>query len=165
MGPNPKLVLSAFWQKDFRASAKKVTDLKEETSPSRVALKLETGDLVVDVKKLNRESSFVVESELGVAGIRGTQFGLSTNSDSTKLAVLEGRVGFLDANQKAKSVETAQKVAGSEDGAGEVDALADSEKADLVKAVADSQESASEYDLTRLANTVDGYAPKAELHR
>ena len=51
VGPNSKLVLSAFWQKDFRASAKKVTDLKEETSPSRVALKLETGDLVVDVKK------------------------------------------------------------------------------------------------------------------
>ena len=160
VGPNSKLVLSAFWQKDFRASAKKVTDLKEETSPSRVALKLETGDLVVDVKKLNRESSFVVESELGVAGIRGTQFGLSANSDSTQLAVLEGRVGFLDANQKAKSVETAQKVAGSEDGAGEVDALADSEKVDLAKAVADSQESASEYDLTRLANTVEGFAPK-----
>ena len=160
VGPNSKLVLSAFWQKDFRASAKKVTDLKEETSPSRVALKLETGDLVVDVKKLNRESSFVVESELGVAGIRGTQFGLSADSDSTELAVLEGRVGFLDANQKAKSVETAQKVAGSANGAGEVDALADSEKADLAKAVADSQESASEYDLTRLANTVEGYAPK-----
>jgi len=66
----------------------------------------------------------------------------------------------LDANQKAKSVETAQKVAGSQDGAGEVDALAESEKRDLAKAVADSQESASEYDLTRLANTVDGYRPK-----
>ena len=161
VGPNSKLLLNAFWQKDFRASAKKVTDLKEETSPSRVAFKLETGDLVVDVKKLNRESSFVVESELGVAGIRGTKFGLSANSESIKLAVLKGRVGFLDANQKAKSVETAQKVSGSEDGAGEVDALADSEKVELAKAVADSQESASEYDLTRLANTVEGYAPKS----
>ena len=39
IGPNSKLLLSAFWQKDFRASAKKVTDLKEETSPSRVAFK------------------------------------------------------------------------------------------------------------------------------
>ena len=57
-------------------------------------------------------------------------------------------------------METAQKVAGSEDGAGEVDALADSEKVELAKAVADSRESASEYDLTRLANTVEGYAPK-----
>ena len=160
VGPNSKLVLSAFWQKDFRASAKKVTDLKEETSPSRVAFKLETGDLVVDVKKLNRESSFMIESPVGVAGIRGTQFGLSANSDSAKLAVLEGKVGFLDTNQKAKSVATAQKVAGSQDGAGEVDALAESEKVQLAKAVADSQESVSEYDLTRLANTVEGYAPK-----
>ena len=160
VGPNSKLVLNAFWQKDFRASAKKVTDLKEETSPSRVSIKLETGDLVVDVKKLNRESSFIIESPVGVAGIRGTQFGLSADSDSTELAVLEGRVGFLDANQKAKSVATAQKVAGSQDGAGEVDALPESEKAELAKAVADSQESASEYDLTRLANTVDGFAPK-----
>jgi len=160
VGPNSKLVLNAFWQKDFRASAKKVTDLKEETSPSRVVFKLETGDLVVDVKKLNRESSFVVESELGVAGIRGTQFGLSADSDSTELAVLEGRVGFLDANQKAKSVETAQKVAGSQDGAGEVNALPESEKLELAKAVADSQESVSDYELNRLANTVEGFAPK-----
>ena len=56
---------------NFRASAKKVTDLKQETSSSRVAFKLETGDLVVDVKKLNRESSFIIESPLAVAGIRG----------------------------------------------------------------------------------------------
>ena len=80
--------------------------------------------------------------------------------ESTKLAVLEGKVGFFDANQKAKSVETAQKVSGSEDGAGEVDALPESEKVELTKAVADSQESASDYDLTRLANTVEGFAPK-----
>ena len=102
----------------------------------------------------------MIKSPVGVAGIRGTQFGLSANSDSTKLAVLEGSVGFLDANQKSKSVETAQKVTGTEGGSGEIDALEESEKAELAKAVADSQESASEYDLTRLANTVDGYAPK-----
>jgi formylglycine-generating enzyme required for sulfatase activity len=160
VGPNSKLVLSAFWQEGFRASAKKVTDLKEETSPSRVAFKLETGDLVVEVKKLNRESSFMIESPVGVAGIRGTQFGLSADSDSTELAVLEGRVRFLDTNQKAKSVTTAQKISGSEDGAGELNTLSESEKAELAKAVVDSQESASEYDLTRLANTVEGFAQK-----
>ena len=160
LGPDTKFLLRAFWQKNFSASPKKVTDLKEETSPSRLSIQLETGDLVVDVKKLNRESSFMIESPVGVAGIRGTQFGLSADSDSAELAVLEGKVGFLDTNQKAKSVETAEKLAGSQDGAGEVDALAESEKAELVKAVADSQESASEYDLTRLANTVDGFALK-----
>ena len=163
IGPNSKLLLSAFWQKDFRASAKKVTDLKQETSSSRVAFKLETGDLVVDVKKLNRESSFIIESPLAVAGIRGTQFGLSANSDSTELAVLEGSVGFLDSNQKAKSV--AQKVAGSSDGAGKIDALPESEKAQLAEAVADSQKSASEYDLTPLGEYGGWVRTQAELLR
>ena len=89
--------------KDFRASAKKGDRLKGRDQPRRVALKLETGDLVVDVKKLNRESSFVVESELGVAEVSaGHQFGLVHKRHSTELAVLEGRVGFLDANQKPR---------------------------------------------------------------
>jgi ferric-dicitrate binding protein FerR (iron transport regulator) len=86
--------LSVFWQKSFQPSAKKVTDLKNETSSSRIALKLEIGDLVVDVKKLNKDSSFMVESQLGVAGIRGTQFGMSVDSKSTELAVLEGESGL-----------------------------------------------------------------------
>jgi formylglycine-generating enzyme required for sulfatase activity len=160
VGPNSKLLLSAFWQKEFRASAKKVTDLKEETSPSRVAFKLETGDLVVDVKKLNRESSFMIESPVGVAGIRGTQFGLSVDSKSTELAVLEGKVGFKDANQQTENVETAQKVVGAEGGVSDVSALPETKKIELANAVAESKKVASKYDLTRLANTVEGYATK-----
>lgn len=160
IGPESKLVLSAFWQRDFRASSKKVSDLKEETSQSRVAFKLERGNLVVEVRKLHRESSFMVESALGVAGVRGTQFGLSADSEYTKLAVLEGQVVFLDANRKAKSVGTAQKVAGSDEGAGEVNALPESEREELITAVADTKKASSEYDLARLANTVDGFAPK-----
>ena len=134
--------------------------IRDRTSPSRVAFKLEAGDLVVDVKKLNRESSFVVESPVGTSGVRGTQFGLSVKAGLTQLAVLEGKVGFLDANQKAKSVETSQKLVGSQDGASEVNALSESEQVELLAAVTQSQDSVLEFDLTRLANTVDGYAPK-----
>ena len=149
VGPNSKLVLSAF--EDFQTSAKKVTDLKEETSQS-VAFKLETGDLVVDVKKLNRD---LLWSNLDLVWqVFEYKFGLSANSESTKLAVLK-KVGFLDANQKAE-VWRPLKVSGSEDGAGELNALPESEKMELTKAVADSQESLG-YDLTRLANTVEGY--------
>ena len=64
---------------------------------------------------------------------------------------------------RTKSQECGESKGCSSQWSGEVDALADSEKADLAEAVADSQESASEYDLTRLANTVEGYAP-AKLH-
>ena len=128
LGANSKFVLSLFWQKSFQPSTKKVNDLKNETSSSRIALKLEIGDLVVDVKKLNKNSSFMVESPLGVAGIRGTQFGMSVDSKSTELAVLEGKVGFKDANQQTENVETAQKVVGVERGASDVDALPDDKK-------------------------------------
>ena len=160
LGAESKIVLSVYWQKSFQPSAKKVNDLMNETSSSRLALKLEIGDLVVDVKKLNKDSSFMVESPLGVAGIRGTQFGMSVDSKSTELAVLEGEVGFKDAKQQTENVETAQKVVGVEGGASDVDALPDDKKNELANAVADSKKVASKYDLSRLANTVDGYASK-----
>ena len=102
----------------------------------------------------------MVESPLGVAGIRGTQFGMSVDSKSTELAVLEGKVGFKDANQQTKNVETAQKVVGGEGGVSDVDALPDDTKNELANAVADSNKVASKYDLSRLASTVDGYASK-----
>ena len=160
LGAESKVVLSVYWQKGFQPSAKKVTDLKNETSSSRIALKLEIGDLVVEVKKLNKDSSFMVESPLGVTGIRGTQFGMFVDSKSTELAVLEGKVGFKDANQETKNVETAQRVIGSEGGAIDVTALPETKKIELANAVADSNKIASKYDLTRLANTVEGYATK-----
>ena len=158
LGAESKIVLSVFWQKSFQPSPKKVTQLEEEVSSSRVALKLEIGDLVVDVKKLNKDSSFMVESQLGVAGIRGTQFGMSVDSKSTELAVLEGKVGFKDANQQTENVETAQKIVGAEGGASDVTALPETKKIELANAVAESTEVVSQYDLKRLADLVDGYA-------
>ena len=158
LGAESKIVLSVFWQKSFKPSPKKVTQLEEEVSSSRVALKLEIGDLVVDVKKLNKDSSFMVESQLGVAGIRGTQFGMSVDSKFTELAVLEGKVGFKDANQQTENVETAQKVVGAEGGVSDFSALSETKKIELANAVVDSKKVASKYDLSRLANTVEGYA-------
>jgi formylglycine-generating enzyme required for sulfatase activity len=102
----------------------------------------------------------MVKSQLGVAGIRGTQFGMSVDSKSTELAVLVGLVGFKDANQETENVETAQKVIGSEEGASDVDDLPVAEKIKLANAVADSKKVASKYDISRLANTVEGYATK-----
>ena len=39
------------------------------------------------------------------------------DSKSTESAVLEGKVGFKDANQQIENVETAQKIVGAEGGA------------------------------------------------
>jgi formylglycine-generating enzyme required for sulfatase activity len=161
LGASSVIVLSEFWQKKFQPSAKKVVQTDKEVSSSRVALKLEVGDLIVDVKKLNKDSSFMVESKLGVAGVRGTQFGLSVNSKSTELAILEGKVGFKDTNQKTKMVETSQNIVGVKEGASNVGTLPEARKNELANAVANSKKVASNYDLKRLANAVDGYASKS----
>ena len=155
-----KLVLNNFWQKNFEPSAKKVTQLEEEVSSSRVALKLEIGDLVVDVKKLNKDSSFMVESQLGVAGIRGTQFGLSVDAGSTELAVLEGSVSFKDTKKKIENVKTAQSVIGAEGGASVVTALPETKKIELANDIADSKKESIKYDLNQIAIIVDGYKSK-----
>jgi len=50
----------------------KLSDRKDEPSPSETIIDLSLGDMVVDVKKLKKESSFNIESPVGTAGIRGT---------------------------------------------------------------------------------------------
>ena len=152
--------MNTFWQKNFEPSKKKVSQLEEEISSSRVALGLEMGDLVVEVKKMNKASSFMIESPLGATGIRGTQFGMSVDPQSAQLAVLKGNVEFKDANQKIKNVITTQEIVGTEEGVSDVKTLPETKKNELASAVADSKKVASQYDLTRLSNIVDGYGYK-----
>ena len=49
-------------------------ELKGEPSLSNVKLSLDFGSLVVGTKKLKKESTFDIESSVGTAGIRGTEF-------------------------------------------------------------------------------------------
>ena len=50
----------------------KLSDRADEPSPSETIIDLNLGDMVVDVKKLKKESSFNIDSPVGTAGIRGT---------------------------------------------------------------------------------------------
>ena len=70
LGANTKLVLTALYQKGFKGTDQKASELTREVSPSRTALKLEEGDLVVEVRKLNKESSFLISTPIAHAGIR-----------------------------------------------------------------------------------------------
>ena len=160
LGENTKLVLSAFYQKSFKGSDQKASELIKEVSPSRTALKLEEGDLVLEVRKLSKESSFLISTKMAQAGIRGTQFKVSANADSAELAVLEGRVDFLDAQQLATSVETAQKADTRKGMPAKLENMSASEQAEVKQAVEQAKGASASIDLERLADTVDGYAPK-----
>lgn len=163
IGPDAKLILSAFWQEKFSAVKVRIQDLNQETSTSRIALNLEMGDLVLEVKKKNLDSSFLVESPFGVAGIRGTKLALFVDSDLTTLSVLEGKVEFMDTKQRVQTVETAEKVDGSQKGSGKTKQLTEEEGQFISKAIFESRELVSRYDLRRLMETVEGYSLKSNF--
>ena len=160
LGESTKLVLSALFQKSFKGTKQKASDLTREVSPSRTSLKLEEGDLVVEVRKLNKESSFLISTPIAHAGIRGTQFKVKASADSAELSVLEGRVDFLDAEQLATSVETAQKAGARKGVPAKLEDMSASEQAEVKQVVEQTKQASVSIDLNRLANTVDGYEPK-----
>ena len=160
LGENTKLVLTALYQKSFKGTKQKASELTKEVSPSRTALKLEEGDLVLEVRKLGKESSFLVETKIAQAGIRGTQFKVSASADSAELSVLEGKVDFLDAEQVATPVETAKKAGTRKGMPAKLEDMSTSERAELKQAVEQAKGASASIDLNRLANTVDGYEKK-----
>lgn len=67
------LNIKKFTQEKFDPkTAGKLSARKDEPSPSDTLIDLSLGDMVVDVKKLKKESSFNIDSPVGTAGIRGT---------------------------------------------------------------------------------------------
>lgn len=157
---NSKLLVSALYQKKFTGSKRIVTEIKNETSPSKTALKLEYGELIVDVRKLNKKSSFLIETNSGNAGIRGTQFRISTDDDTSILAVLEGAVSFMDHTGEIFPVNSDQKTKSSRNKKTSLVGMDMTEKSSIQKKIAESKNSLKRIDLNDLANTVDGFSQK-----
>ena len=92
---NSKMKIGTFVQEPFDSAGKKVSDLTEEPSTSKVSIDLDLGSLVVKTKKLNKRSTLDIHSPVGVAGIRGTEFQMGLQSDGAlQLDVTESTVSF-----------------------------------------------------------------------
>ena len=95
VGPSTKITLKEFSQEKFDAAGRSMGELKEEPSLSNVKLSLDFGSLIVGTKKLNKESNFEIESAVGTAGIRGTQFQVAQpQGGAFSLDVAESTVAF-----------------------------------------------------------------------
>jgi hypothetical protein len=83
------LNIKKFTQEKFDPKGKKLSEMKGEPSSSQTVMDLELGDMVFDVKKLDKRSSFNIESPVGTAGIRGTsgQMGVSNAAGATNLNI------------------------------------------------------------------------------
>ena len=156
IGPDSKLTISAIWQKSFQESEKKVSDIKEETSATRIDLDLEIGDLIVDVKKLKKESSFRVNSPLGVAGIRGTQFRIFIESKRVELSVLEGDVSFWNQDYGEKEISNLEKFVLETNNEPILKPLNTQEKRTIQGRIISLKKAIESYDLSNLANMLGG---------
>ena len=162
LGENTKLVLTALYQKSFKGTKQKASELTKEVSPSRTALKLEEGDLVLEVRKLGKESSFLVETKVAQAGIRGTQFKVSASADSAELSVLEGQVDFLDAEEMATAVTTGKKIIGLKEKPSNMQSLSKEEQVVIKKSLEQVKLAVANIDVNQLAYFVQG--PKGKKY-
>jgi hypothetical protein len=90
-----KLTIGLFNQEPFDDALKEVADLENEPSSSQVEIDLDLGSLIVKTKKLSKNSSFDINSPIGTAGIRGTEFQLGVSpGEGIKLDVTESTVAF-----------------------------------------------------------------------
>lgn len=106
LGPDTELVIEEFLVDPF-GSEIKIADITDEPSSSHTKLALNRGELVGNVKHLNKSkgSTFSVQTPVGAAGIRGTTFRIVFRPNGTgqaffQLSTVEGNVGFTqpDAN-------------------------------------------------------------------
>ena len=93
------LNIKKFTQAKFDPGATKLSELEGEPSSSDTLIDLEIGDMVVDIKKLDKKSSFNIESPVGTAGIRGTRVGMNIRPAPgggfvSKIVVPKGLIAF-----------------------------------------------------------------------
>jgi len=100
LGADSEMVIEEFLQDTF-AGTVKMSDITDEPSVSTTRLKLNRGELVGKVAHLKHDkgSTFVVETPVGAAGIRGTTFQIVFRPNGTgqaffQLSTVEGSVAF-----------------------------------------------------------------------
>jgi ferric-dicitrate binding protein FerR (iron transport regulator) len=89
--------------------------LKNEPSVSKTALNLAYGEMVGDVKKLNKASSYSVKTPVGAAGIRGTIYRIVFKPDANgkaffTITTAEGRVVMTGISDQEIPVDAGKEV-------------------------------------------------------
>ena len=109
-----KISIDEFKQAPFKGDSKSTVDsLEKEPSSSQTKIKLNYGDLVFNVKALNANSAFIMDSPVGSAVIRGTvgQLTVSIDADGNATGgvnMVEGSVSFTDPSGNTAAVPAGQ---------------------------------------------------------
>ena len=155
ISPKTHLIFQNIWQKQSISSPLKLSEIMEESSSCRIFLQLQSGELVVDVKKLKKDSSFVVNSPIVACGIRGTKFRFSASEERYNLSVLEGEVGLLDSRKQILNVRDKQTLAGNKTLSFPIQKMNDTEATDLFKSISKIKEVSSQYSFSQLQQVME----------
>lgn len=95
IGEKAEVTVSKFEQQTFDAAT--VNFKKGEPSVSSIELTLAKGNITSRVSKLKAESSYVVKTPVGVAGVRGTTFRVNFDpqTKTLKIETAEGKVVLI----------------------------------------------------------------------
>jgi hypothetical protein len=91
------------------------SQLKNEPSVSKTALNLAYGEMVGDVKKLNKASSYNIKTPVGAAGIRGTIYRIVFKPDANgkaffTITTAEGKVVMTGVSDQEIPVDAGKEV-------------------------------------------------------
>lgn len=135
LSSNSRLAIEEF-KMDPLADDIAVANLEREPNISKTRLNLAYGDMVGNVKKLNKDagSEFNIKTPVGAAGIRGTTFRIVMRFEASgqitfTLSTSEGTVAFTG------TVQVAGTGATSQDGTAEEVAVADGQEVTAVATV------------------------------
>jgi len=97
--PQTEFLIEKFEREPFDPSGVDYKSMTSEPTPSKTKLKVDTGAVLMGVKKLNPSSEFQVETPVGMTGIRGTslfvKYDKEKPEEGTIVGVTEGKVEFL----------------------------------------------------------------------
>jgi formylglycine-generating enzyme required for sulfatase activity len=97
--PQTEFLIEKFEREPFDPSGVDYKTIPEEPTSSKTKLKVDTGVILMGVKKLKPSSEFQIETPVGMTGIRGTslfvKYDKAKPEEGTIVGVTEGKVEFL----------------------------------------------------------------------
>jgi len=97
--PSTEFLIEKFEREPFDPSGVDYKSMTSEPTPSKTKLKVDTGVILMGVKKLKPSSEFQIETPVGMTGIRGTslfvKYDKEKPEEGTIVGVTEGKVEFL----------------------------------------------------------------------
>jgi hypothetical protein len=91
-GERSLLVIQISDRDIVRVSSNSVLEIRSIVNGSDVKLFLEKGEVISKVSRLEKNENYMVQTQTVIAGVRGTEFSVSTSAKEERVAVLKGNV-------------------------------------------------------------------------